>query len=118
MNKRCNKDGFHLIEVLVTLGLTSLAMAGTMGLSSWTLQANAHSNRMTSAVTLGQDIIDDLRDRRFSQVGSGSDTNGIFERSWLVTTNGITKHLDVTVQWLSTDQHVRRVTLSTITARQ
>ena len=120
MNDTCNKDGFHLIEVLVVTGLSSLVMVGTMGLSSSTLRANAHSSRMTSAVTLVQDMVDDLRDRRFSKVASGSDTDssGIFERSWVVTTNGSTKHVDVTVQWLTTDQIVRQVTLSTITARE
>ena len=120
MSNSCSKYGFHLIEVLVAMGLTSLAMAGTMGVTSWTLQANAHSSRMTSAVTLAQDLIDDLRNRRFSKVESGSDTDpsGIFERSWVVITNGSTKEVDVTVHWHATDQIVQQVTLSTMTARE
>ena len=118
MTKANNKAGFHLIEVLVATGLSTLAMAGTMGLTTWSLHGNAHSSRMTSAITLAQDAIDDLRDRRFSQVVSGSDTNGIFERVWLVTTTGSTKLVDVTVQWHATEQTVRRVTMSTIAAKE
>ena len=70
---------------------TTMTMAGSLGLIGWIMRGNALSNATTAAVTWGQDKVEDLRDRRFSQIASGSDTNAPFVRSWTVATSGTGK---------------------------
>jgi len=114
MSRSGNKSGFQLVEAMVAMSLSMVAIGGTMGLTSWIVNGNAHSSRTSSAVTLGNDVMDDLRDRRFSQISSGSDTEGMFTRTWQVTAGGDTKTIDVTVSWESTAQGTRSIELSTL----
>jgi Tfp pilus assembly protein PilV len=118
MTRTGNKSGFQLVEAMVAMSLSLVAMGGTMSLTSWIVNGNAHSSRTSTAVTLGNDIMDELRDRRFSQISSGSDTNGMFERTWQVTTSGDTKAIDVAVSWESAGQVTRTIELSTLVASE
>lgn len=102
----------------MAVSFSALAMAGTMSLTIWVVRGNAQSIHLTEAVTLGQDLIDDVRDRRYSQVVSGTDTNGMFLRSWNVTANSTTKRVDVTVQWPGIDGSTHRVALNTLVAEE
>ena len=109
-----NGDGFTLVEALVSLLILTVSLAGSMALMTNLMRANAFGTRMTTAVTLAQDLIDDLSDERYSDITSGSDTVSMYQRSWTVSEVGSTKTLDVAVTWSSVDNQTRQFNLSTI----
>jgi Tfp pilus assembly protein PilV len=99
---------------MVALLLTTMSMTGSIGLLVWIIQAGAHSGNMTEAVTLGQNVIDELRDQDYSTMASGSDSVGDFARSWTVTQSNAVKAIDVTVSWNNRRGRSPRILLSTV----
>ncbi len=85
-----------------------------MALMTAMLRANAFSMRMTTAVSLAQDVVDDLMQMSYALATSGQDRVSIYNRLWTVTTDASMKTVDVTVSWSSIDGDIQRVTLSTM----
>lgn len=93
------KSGFTLVEAMVALFILTIALASAFALMTWMIRANAFSSRMTSAVTLAQDCIEDLLDRRYSEINDGNDAVGIYQRTWTVTADSARKTIVITVRW-------------------
>jgi prepilin-type N-terminal cleavage/methylation domain-containing protein len=110
-------EGFSLIEVLVAMGIFSVAILGLAVGAITITRANKTSQFHTVGTNLAQDKLEQLKASAFAAVGAGSDVpspvQGVaFTRNWTVTNNTATfKQVNVTVSW--TDYYPRSLTVST-----
>ncbi len=120
--------GFTLIEVIVALGVFSIALAALPALLVSTIKANVHAMRVTAATNFAQDRLEAIRNTPYANVTSGYDqvaetvtdqrtqpTNTrTYIRTWMVTPGPTTttKQVVITVAW--TDPSSRYVTLNAI----
>ena len=56
-----NNSGFTLIEVLVAMVILSIGLLGTAALITGIIRGNQVSNRVTTATTLAQDKMEDIK---------------------------------------------------------
>lgn len=111
-----SERGFTMVEVLVAVLLTAIAMTGMLGLYAAGTRAAGGSRHVSEATVLAQDEIE--RMRTSAVIGSGSESNvdhagkagGIFTRTWSATAAIDYTDLVVTVSW-SDDGVARHVTL-------
>ena len=62
LNKSYTSDGgFTLMEVLITIVLLTVGLLGMAALTTGIINGNTHSRRLTTATTLAQDKIEDVR---------------------------------------------------------
>ena len=116
--KRTEESGFTMVEVMIAILLSAIAVIGLVGLYTVESRAATVSRRKTEAAVLAQDKIEELRTGIApSAAGSGSepylDEHGnagsaatppfIFSRSWELTAQGIPAgewyRIKVTVTW-------------------
>jgi prepilin-type N-terminal cleavage/methylation domain-containing protein len=105
MKKRKRQGGFTMVEVLVALALTGIAMSGLLAMFGKASASSRYSRRATEATVLAQDQIERLR--ATGATGSGAQTNidvngapnGLFTRTWTVTENAAYADLVVRVTW-------------------
>jgi type IV pilus assembly protein PilV len=112
-----NNKGFTLIEIMIAIFILVVALLGVAGVTVSVINGNAFSKEITSASTLAQDKMEELKDTAYGSIASGSDTNSIYTRTWTVT-SPITdsKTIVVVVSW-SRSGNAHNVTLRTILAR-
>lgn len=105
MKKRTTQAGFTMVEVLVALALTGVAMSGLLALFGKASASSRYSRRATEATVLAQDQIERLRANGSTGTGTqanitvNGDPNGMFTRKWTVTENAAYADLVVTVSW-------------------
>ena len=120
MRKFSNDKGFTLIEVMIAIFILVVGLLGVAGVAVTVINGNAFSKEITTATTLAQDKMEELKNTRYSNITSGSDTQeSIYTRTWTSTPDSPAagmKTIDVTVQfqWKGT---AHNVTLNTIVAR-
>lgn len=61
MHRLRNPRGFTLLEILVALVILTLGLLGVAGLMAGIMQGNSFSNKVTTATTLAQDKLEDIR---------------------------------------------------------
>jgi type IV pilus modification protein PilV len=112
-----NRGGFTLIEVLVAMGIFTVAVLGVAISATSVIKANQSSYSATIAINLAQDKLEELKALPASLASGGPVTDTIngetFSRSWSVTANSPIsgmQRIDVTVTW--TDYGSRSITLS------
>lgn len=114
-------EGFSLIEVLVAIGIFSVAILGLAVGAITITRANKTSQFHTVGTNLAQDKLEQLKASAFAAVGAGGDVppsvQGVaFTRNWTVTNNTATfKQINVTVQW--TDYTPHSLTISSAIAQ-
>jgi len=114
-------EGFSLIEVLVAIGIFSVAILGLAVGAITITRANKTSQFHTVGTNLAQDKLEQLKASAFAAVGAGDDVpppvQGVaFTRNWTVTNNTATfKQINVTVQW--TDYTPHSLTISSAIAQ-
>jgi Tfp pilus assembly protein PilV len=109
MVKRSSEAGFTMIEVMVAMLLTAIAIIGILALFMAQTRASGYSRHMTEATALCQDKLEQLRTLTASSVGiSGTDNNldekgvsgtGIYTRTWTWVTQTSWVDLTCTMQW-------------------
>ncbi len=102
--------GFTLVEVLIAILLSVIAIVGITGLYRVQTRSSSFSRHNTEATALAEDRVEQLRtqqagcvngnDTQINAQGS-SDPNGIYTRNWNIATQagfecGV---VTVTVQW-------------------
>jgi len=115
-------NGFTIIEVLISMGLLSVALLGGAALTVGIVKANAHSERVTTATMLAQQKMEELKNVGFALASDSEDDYGAIEnfaayrRIADVTdaTNGYFRRATVTIFW---DDNKKKVTLETMLAR-
>ena len=74
--RRCvNSHGISLLEVLIAMALVSVILLGFSGTSTVAIKGSAFSQKMTTAVTLAQDTIEEYRRIGFRNSLAGEDTS-------------------------------------------
>ncbi|MBC2696509.1 MAG: prepilin-type N-terminal cleavage/methylation domain-containing protein [Desulfobacteraceae bacterium] len=70
MRKFINNNGFTLIEVLVAMVILSVGLLGTAALITGIINSNKLSNRITTATTLAQDKMEEIKSVSYSNAVS------------------------------------------------
>jgi Tfp pilus assembly protein PilV len=119
---RSDQHGFTFIEVLQALCLSAIGLLALSSLTMGTISANAKARRITTAATLGQAKMEEIRHLAYAAVAEGSDdvteSNVHYSRSWTICTNCPiqgTKEVTLTVRWR--DQADQTVKLETIVSQ-
>ena len=120
-----SRAGFTMIEVLVAVGIFSVAVLGLAVGAITITRANKTSHFHTMATNLAQDKLEQLKAATSANVTSCTSNDcdasaptylGVkFTRTWAVTTNTPTvgvNQIDVTVGWTDYTQHSLTVTSS------
>src|SRR5262244_1298111 len=114
------KEGFTLIEVMITMVVLSIGLVALAGIQISAIKGNAFSRRMTTAVSVAEQTIEQIKNTPYDNVQSQSTTqvtaaNMNFNSQVNVTnttpTNG--KRVEVTVSWSDSGKS-HDVRLSTI----
>ena len=108
--QRKSEQGFTLVEVMVSIVLTAIAVIGMIALFRVETRASGLSRRETEAAVLAQDKVEQLR--TLGTPGTGTDTGidsngntgGMFTRVWSLSVNGDIYNIDVTVSWTDDGQ--------------
>jgi prepilin-type N-terminal cleavage/methylation domain-containing protein len=113
------QEGFTFIEVLQAMAIATIGLLALSSLTMGTIRANATARRMTTAATIGEAKMEDLRQQPYAAVGEGSDSvteEGVaYARAWTVCTNCPiqgTKEVTLTVQWM--EHAPQTVTMQTV----
>jgi type IV pilus assembly protein PilV len=102
-----NEDGFTLVELMITLVILSIGLVALAGLQISAIKGNTFSKRMTAAVSIANQKLEQLKDTAYANIVSESSTqvtqsNMTFYRQVTVTNNtplANTKTVNVTVTW-------------------
>jgi type IV pilus assembly protein PilV len=122
-------EGFTLIELMITLVILSIGLLALAGLQVNAIQGNASSKRMTTAASIAERKMEEIKNSTFANVQSESATqvaaaqvdepNLNFTRSVTVTSNSPlarTKTVNVNVTW-TTGSKSHTLSLATIIAQ-
>ena len=113
-----DSKGFTLVEVLIAIFVLAVALLAMAQMQIMAIRGNTFANKTTTAVTLAQDKLEELRGLSYSSVVSGSDSSGAYTREWTVDddtpTTGL-KTVAIDVSWQ--DATSRQVSLDTIMSR-
>jgi type IV pilus assembly protein PilV len=101
------EDGFTLIEIMITLVILSIGLTALAGLQVSAIKGNTFSKRMTAAVSIANQKLEQIKDTDYANILSESSTqitqsNMRFTRQVTVTNNSPlanTKTVNVTVTW-------------------
>lgn len=120
--RRSPDAGFTFIEVIQALCLSSVGLLALSSLTMGTISANATARRITSAATLAEAKMEEIRTLAYAEVREGSDqvteSNVHYDRSWTVCTNCPlqgAKEVTLTVRWR--EHSDQTITLQTIIAQ-
>jgi type IV pilus assembly protein PilV len=101
------EDGFTLIEIMITLVILSIGLTALAGLQVSAIKGNTFSKRMTAAVSIANQKLEQIKDIDYANIISEASTqitqsNMLFTRQVAVTNNSPlanTKTVNVTVTW-------------------
>ena len=125
--KTLNADnkGFTLIEVMIAIVILSVGLLGMASLTVGIIKGNKFSNEVTTATTLGQDKMEDIRRTGYSSVAA--ETKAVlpspddqYKREVTVTNNSPAtdmKTVTVKVYWGGASKEDHNVEMKTILAQ-
>jgi len=101
----------------MALSILSVALLALAQMSAIAIRGNAVSAKLTQAITVTQDKLEELKNLTYTQVvatANGTDTFGVITRSWTITTPtpGLAQ-IQVTATWTDMNQKARTVRLTT-----
>ena len=117
-SRRQRQAGFTMIEVLMAITIFAIGFLAVSTLVIATTRNNTSGNILTQATMLGRQKIEQLKmvpDP--TTLADGSDTSGIFNRTWAITNpmgSATARQVAVTVSWNRRGKH-HQVVLKTIT---
>jgi len=111
--------GFTLLEVLVAIVILSVGLLGLACLAGSIIGYNQFADQVTTATTLSQDKIEELKNTGYSSITSSSDTQSIYTRTWTIASVSPAtnmKTIEVKVVW-NLKGTAKEVVLKTIIAK-
>jgi prepilin-type N-terminal cleavage/methylation domain-containing protein len=123
--KKEKDNGFTLIEVLIAIVILSSALLGMAALTVAIINGNRLSNDLTTATTLAQDKMEDVRGMSYSSIASEtkavlSSPYDAYKREVTVTDDSPAtgmKTVNVKVYWGGASKEDHNVELKTILAQ-
>ena len=121
-----NDRGISLLEVLIAMALVSFILLGFAGFSTVAIQGSAFSQKMTTAVTLAHDTLEEIRriGYRATLLGEDSQTESygsiphepLFQRTVVTKANTPAPGLQTIIVKVAWDSGAHSTSLSTILA--
>ena len=121
--RKRTQAGFTMIEVMIAVLLTAIAVIGIVGLYRVQTRSSGYSRYSTEASVLAADKMEQLRtvaiateltpNADASPIDARGQAGGIFNRSWTITPVGTQYKLEVTVTW-DDDGQTRTVKLHSL----
>lgn len=114
--KRGESKGFTLVEVLIAIVILSVALLALGGLQIISIRGNSFGNHMTEAITLAKDLMEEMKNTEWEQIGDRSDDvppspeKPIYHRVCTVTELDNIKTVAVKVTWDSGNHQATLVT--------
>ena len=112
--RKQNPFGFTLVETVISLCILFVVLLGMGSMVFSVIRATAQNQEMTTATTLLQEKMENLKKINISSLTSGDDSasqgNIRYLRQWVVSTVGNLKTITVTVNWTSRGPHDVSVT--------
>jgi type IV pilus assembly protein PilV len=101
------EEGFTLIEIMIALVVMSIGLTALAAVQISAIQGNAFSKRMTTAVSIADEKMEQIKSNLYAEIVSESSSqitqsNLNFTRQVTVTNNSPltnTKTINVTVSW-------------------
>jgi type IV pilus assembly protein PilV len=101
------EEGFTLIEIMIALVVMSIGLTALAAVQISAIQGNAFSKRMTTAVSIADEKMEQIKSNLYTEIVSESSSqitqsNLNFTRQVTVTNNSPltnTKTINVTVSW-------------------
>jgi len=95
-----DNHGFTLIEIIIAIFILVVALMGLAGVASTVINGNSFSKEITTATTLAQEKIEELKNTNYQNLGDGTDSQSIYTRIWTITQTAThIKTIEVVVQW-------------------
>src|SRR5574341_475544 len=120
-----HESGFTLFEILIAMAILAVGSVGATALTLSMIRGNAISHNITTATTLAQDKLEDIKRLGFVAAVSGTEDYGAivnysaYRRVTMVTgapaVTPVTKTVTVVVSWRGSGTH--KVILNTIIAQ-
>lgn len=106
------KEGFSLIEVMMSLLVFTIGMLMLVPMMVLSIQGNEYASKATYASQLAQAKIEELKNRNV--IYSSQDVVGLMTRSWTVEDESSSlKKLTVSVTWVDQDNRQHQVEIIT-----
>jgi type IV pilus assembly protein PilV len=105
MNQKRTERGFTMVEVMIAILLTAIAVIGILALFMTETRASSYSRHSTEATSLAADKLEKLRTMSTPTAGTQTALDpqgaagGVFSRTWTVTPNTSYTDLFVSVTW-------------------
>ena len=112
------QSGFTLIEIMIAIFILTVGLLGVAGMAATVINGNAFGKEITTAATLAQDKMEELKNTDYGSIVSDDDADPIYTRTWTVaadTPAGGMKTIEVKVEFLWKGA-THNVTLNTIVA--
>src|SRR5262245_14163143 len=61
MRRRSQRQGFTLVEVMVSLGVMTIGAMAILGMQQQIIRANIHARQVTTATQIAQNVIERLK---------------------------------------------------------
>ena len=102
--KRGENKGFTLVEVMIAIVILSVALLALGGLQIISIRGNSFGNHMTEAITLAKDLMEEMKNTEWEQIGDRSDdplgdSGIVYHRVCTVTELDNMKTVAVRVTW-------------------
>ena len=82
------QSGFTLIEIMIAIFILAIGLLGAAGVATTVINGNLLSKNVTTATTLAQGKMEELKGTSYSSISSGSDTQeSVYTRTWTVTSD-------------------------------
>jgi type IV pilus assembly protein PilV len=102
-----SKEGFTLIETMIALVVLSMGLIALAGLQASAMRGNTLSKRMTTAVSIANARVEQIKNMPYANIQSESSTqvtesSMTFTRQVTVSDNSLitnTKTVNITVTW-------------------
>lgn len=125
MRPLCHESGFTLFEIVIAMAVLAVGSVGATALTLSMIRGNAISHNITTATTLAQDKLEDIKRLGFVAAVSSTEEYGsianysAYRRVTTVTgapaVTPVTKTVTVVVSWRGSGTH--KVILNTIIAQ-
>ena len=94
-----NKQGFTLVEVVISMFIIMIGIAGSMSMSVWQMRSTSFNITSSQAVATGQEFLEEMNELLYNDITDGSSTRRDYDLQWTVTEHNRCKLVSVRVAW-------------------